>query len=92
MVGDSEGLREIIEIIDTFVDKKDSNGWTPLHEGARGGHKTVVEILLEKGANINELTNNGETPLHLAEKAHGNDHPLVNFLMEMGGISLGPEL
>jgi ankyrin repeat protein len=92
MTGDVEGLKEIIDIVDDFVSRKDSNGWTPLHEGARGGHTNVVKILIERGADVNELTNHGETPLYLAVNNHGDDHPMVIFLRNLGGISLGPEL
>jgi prolyl 4-hydroxylase len=91
-VGDVEGLKEIIDVVDDFINRKDANGWTPLHESCRGGHKVVAEILIERGANINELTNSGETPLYLALKTHGDDHPMVSFLRKLGGISLGPEL
>lgn len=92
MVGDVEGLKELIDIVDNFVNKKDSNGWTPLHEGARAGHTEVAQILIERGADVNELTNYGETPLYLALNNHGDDHPLVDFLRNLGGVSLGPEL
>jgi ankyrin repeat protein len=84
-------LKDILDILDDYVDKKDANGWTPLHEGARHGHKEIAEILIEKGARINRITNHGETALYLAEKAHGDYHPIVEFLKSMGGLSLGPE-
>lgn len=90
--GDIESLKGIVDIMEDFVDKKDSNGWTPLHEGARGGNKGVVELLVENGADINAKTNNGESPLWWVEKAHGKDHPLIAFLRELGAIKLGPEL
>ncbi len=90
--GDVESLKEIVEIMEDYVHKKDSNGWTPLHEGSRSGYTEIVEILLEKGANINEKTNTGETALYLAEETHGESHRIVQFLRDMGGISLGPEL
>lgn len=70
---------------------KDENGWQPLHEGARGGHKEVVEVLVQKGANINERANFGEggTPLWYAEEEGHN--ALVEFLESLGAISIGPE-
>lgn len=90
--GDIEALQEIIEIMEDAVHKKDSNGWTPLHEGARSGHKDVIEILVENGAKINEKTNGGETALWWVEKTHGKDHPLIAFMKGLGAIKLGPEL
>ena len=37
-----------------MIHKKDSNGWLPIHEAARGGHLHVVQLLVEFGADINE--------------------------------------
>ena len=88
--GDFESLEQVLNALEDIVNKKDANGWTPLHEGARGGYLEVVELLVEKGADINEITANGETPLYWAGK---NDHgPVAKFLEELGAISLGPEL
>lgn len=88
--GDVEGLQEVIDALGELVNKKDQNGWTPLHEGSRAGHQKVVEILVERGANINERTGLGETPLYLAEKR--DNRSVIEFLKKFGAISLGPEL
>ena len=75
-----------------LVHAKDQNGWEPLHEGARGGHKEVVELLLARGANINERTNYGDggTALYYAqEEGHS---ALADFLESLGAIAIGPEL
>jgi len=90
--GDVETLKEIVEIMEDYVNQKDSNGWTPLHEGARAGYVEVVEVLMENGASINEKTNSGETALWWAEEKHGEDHPIVRFMKSLGAIKLGPEL
>jgi len=76
----------------TQVHAKDENGWQPLHEGARGGHQDVVELLVKKGANINDRANfgGGGTPLWYAEEEGHSD--LVEFLESIGAISIGPEL
>ena len=93
MEGDIENLKEIVDLVEDYVHEKHTNGWTPLHERARAGHKEIAEILIAKGASINERTNGGETPLCLALQAHhGEDHPLVMFLRELGTVSIGPEL
>lgn len=90
--GDAETLRSIVEELGHLIDAKDSNGWTPLHEGARGGHIEVVKLLVDKGANINEKTKNGGTPLYWSIENNGEDHPVSELLASLGGISIGPDL
>ena len=92
--GDVKALDKIIEKQEHLVNAKDENGWTPLHEGARGGHTDVVETLVHHGAKINERTGNGDggTALWYAIKKHGNDHAVVNFLKTVGALNIGPEL
>ena len=41
-------------------------GRTPLHRAACNGHTTMVDMLLEKGANIEAKDTNGVTPLYWA--------------------------
>ena len=93
-MGDANQLREVIDSLGHLLDAKDNNGWTPLHEGARGGHEDVVKLLVERGANINERTmeGRGETPLYWSIKNHGVDHPVSQLLMELGALNIGPDL
>ena len=90
--GDMDGLEEVISVLSHLVNEKDSNGWTPLHEGARGGHTDVVKILVHHEADINAVTKLGQSPLFIAEKAHGKDHSVVSLLKSLGALSIGPEL
>lgn len=65
---------------------KDRNGWQPIHEAARGGHKEALEYLVGQGVPINTRThkNAGVTPLSIAINAHSSDHEAVRYLKEVG--------
>lgn len=39
-------------------------GWTALHEASAKGHAEVVGLLLAAGANVNDRSKEGITPLH----------------------------
>lgn len=73
---------------------RDVNGWQPIHEGARGGHLSIVELLVKSGANVNTRANNGKgpTPLYLARTTHGEEHSVVTYLKSLNALDLGPEL
>lgn len=73
---------------------KDRNGWRPIHEAARAGHKEAVEKLIDYGADFNERTNHGlgGTPLYLAIENQGENHPLSRYLVSIGATMIGPEL
>ncbi|KAL0635495.1 hypothetical protein Q9L58_005543 [Maublancomyces gigas] len=43
-------------------------GLTPLHEAAKSGHESVLDLLLQRGAIVNALDIKEETPLHHAAK------------------------
>jgi ankyrin repeat protein len=66
----------------------------PIHEAARGGHKNVVELLIQHGADINSRTHagTGATPLNLAVENHGLEHELVEYFVSLGALDIGPEL
>jgi hypothetical protein len=73
---------------------KDRNGWQPIHEAARGGHKEAIEFLVSNGADINVRTHKGTgvSPLHIALNAHDEEHPVAKYLIGKGAINVGPEL
>lgn len=91
-IGDMEKLRRIAEFSKGDLDATDSNGWRPLHEAARSGHVNAIQFLLDKGADINARTweGNGGSALYWATQKHGTDHPAVKLLQERGARLLKP--
>ncbi|MFP3032042.1 MAG: ankyrin repeat domain-containing protein, partial [Wolbachia sp.] len=78
------------DIVKFLLDKnanikaKDVYGNTPLHVAAQYDSKLeIVEFLLDKNASgINDVNNNGSTPLHVATQ--GNKPSTVKFLLNKG--------
>jgi ankyrin repeat protein len=63
------------------IDRPRGN-WTPLHYAAAGGHNRLVEVLLDRGADINARSPNQTTPLMIA--AHEGFDLTVRYLIERG--------
>jgi prolyl 4-hydroxylase len=87
---------ELIQLLDDqnhLVHAKDDNGWTPLHEGARAGHVDVVKYLVEKGANVNERSQNGKggNALFYAYENHGKESAVYQFLETTGAVPIYPD-
>ena len=57
------------------VNEESSKGLAPLHYAASSGHNDIVELLIERGANVNATdSGKGATPL---DYAHWRDHEEV---------------
>ena len=89
--GDYGLLMKTLEAAPELANAKDQNLWSPLHEAVRGTSEAIVELLVEKGADINAQTTGGLTPLQLATEYKGEDHPMVTLLKSLGA-KMGPEL
>lgn len=55
---------------------------TPLHIAAEWGPLEIVQFLLDKGANVNAKSTQGNTPLHYAAKQ--NEAAIAQLLLERG--------
>jgi len=55
------------ELTRPFIDMKDKRGYTPLHHAAARGHQSVVSRLMDVGADPRLRTDNGQTPMSLAD-------------------------
>ena len=68
---------------------KNKASFTPLHEGAYNGHKEIVELLINSGADVNTMKTDGMTPLDMA--TFGNHNEIIDLLRKHGGKT-GAEL
>ncbi len=64
-------------------DSPDGNGNYPLHYAAQYGDKSIIEMLLARGANINAKDEGGRTPLHRAVEDNGNPE-IIEALLDQG--------
>ncbi|XP_068900839.1 ankyrin repeat domain-containing protein 50-like [Tenebrio molitor] len=64
--GDVKKLQELLKVVD--IEARDQDNKTILHIASYYGHETLVEYLLDKGANTDATNKNGRIPLHLASQ------------------------
>lgn len=68
----------------SVMQARDANGWLPLHEAVRAGNMDMVQLLVDFGADIGAVTNNGGTPLWWAKRLLGEHHKIVQYLHDIG--------
>ncbi|UCH95566.1 MAG: ankyrin repeat domain-containing protein [Candidatus Aminicenantes bacterium] len=81
-IGDAKKMKTLLEQDPGLVNSKDAYGWTPLQIAALMGHKPVVKLLIETGANLDEADGFGFTALHLAAIRGNNE--IYKLLMKNG--------
>lgn len=70
----------VLALPDTIVDKKDFSGRTPLLCAAKQGHVGLVDMLINKGADVNARDNQGWSGLMHA--VHEGHLPCVQLLLD----------
>ncbi|MBA3954883.1 ankyrin repeat domain-containing protein [Candidatus Dependentiae bacterium] len=80
--GDLACVQALIAHAEVHINATDENTATALHGAARNGHKEVVKLLLEKGADIDTEDENNHTPLHSA--AYAGYAEVVKLLLQKG--------
>ena len=64
--GDAFAVKTMLSADASAVNLKNATGETPLHWACIRGHRDVVRVLIEAGADVNVKTSEGWTPLHWA--------------------------
>jgi ankyrin repeat protein len=84
-------LKTTLEKEPWLVNARDANGWTPLHEAVVRQSASIVSLLAEMGADLNALTNSGESVLGLAEE-YNDEESMVELLESLGAEHGSEEL
>nr|GMC84178.1 putative ankyrin repeat protein RF_0381 [Ipomoea batatas] len=84
----SSGESLIVEILlanRAGTERSELSVWGPVHHAAGNGHIEVLRLLLLKGANVNALTKDGDTALHLAVRERRRD--CTRLLLASGALT-----
>ncbi len=74
--GNADRVIEILDRESGLCNGKDATGATPLHYAALNGHRQLVQLLVQRGANVNATDDQfGATPTGWA----------IEYLRELGG-------
>jgi len=83
--GETAAVAALLDQDASLLNARDTDGSTPLHCASWKGHTETVQLLIERGADIEATNENdhwGDRPLHAA--AHGNQRAVALLLVEAG--------
>lgn len=86
--GDIRNLKRVLDKQADAVNIRDANGWTPLHEAVRTGDLELIELLIDRGAEVNARTGlrgEGGGALDWAQATYGSGHAIADFIESRGG-------
>jgi len=66
------------------VNAADWRGLTALHFAAKGGHTNLCGMMRAGGARLDAVTQDGRTPLMVAQQEHPSNTTLIDFLAGRG--------
>eukprot|EP00600_Ochromonadales_sp_CCMP1393_P013065 CAMPEP_0175003598 /NCGR_PEP_ID=MMETSP0005-20121125/4312_1 /TAXON_ID=420556 /ORGANISM="Ochromonas sp., Strain CCMP1393" /LENGTH=291 /DNA_ID=CAMNT_0016258681 /DNA_START=1885 /DNA_END=2759 /DNA_ORIENTATION=+ len=91
--GDFDALTELLtEQHVHLIHRRDENEWQLLHEAVRSGDLKSVKLLIDMGADVSAKVLSGGAALWIAKYYLEPDHPVTNYLREIGAPDDGLEL
>ena len=76
-----KGIRYLIDKFKN-IDPYDSNGQTPLHKACIRSNFKTATFLIENGADVNGITEKGESPLTILAAQKEQDFSLIKMLLD----------
>jgi ankyrin repeat protein len=83
--GELPVVREAVDKDPSLVKATEWDNATLLHDAVGQKHQNVAVYLLDKGADVNAVTKDGLTPLHMA--AQNGDIAMMTLLLEPGRMA-----
>ena len=80
--GRLDSVQYLIEKQKVNINQKDSKYGTAFHVACEYNQPTIIQYLIEKGADIEAKNSNEQTPLHLA--CNDDNLPIIEYLIEKG--------
>ena len=77
-------MRILLDVGKANVNAKDNLSDTPLYYAAEGGHIEAATLLIERGAEINPISEHDSTPLDSAHMFNHTD--MIAFLKTKGAV------
>jgi ankyrin repeat protein len=79
----------LLERAPDVLEAVDDAGRTPLLTAAAIGNITIVELLIERGANVNASDNDGRSALHYAA-GKLNRHSSGRLIAQLAAVGVSP--
>ena len=83
-VGQVDEIRRALEADPSSVRAYSSDGWTLLHLATHFGHRAIVELLLDAGADTEALARNTQANTPLQAALAGGQPSVVELLLDRG--------